>query len=278
MPEPMNRPRVLVTGAGTGIGREIALEFGRRGYDVALHYSQSSVGADSAVRQLETLGARARAFQGDLSDLGQLNKLAKDAGTFLGGIDSLVNNAGITFNRPFGEVTPEQFDRLYQVNVRAGFFLTQRVAEDMLRLGGGTVCNITSIHGLAGAPEHALYAGTKGAIIAQTRALAVELAHRGVRVNAIAPGWVTVENYAQSIPGFDPVQAEQEARRTLPLGRSGTPLDIARLAVFLCSKESEFVVGQTLVADGGTTALMSLFPDFRSPSSARFGTQYLTKA
>ena len=278
MPEAMNRPRVLVTGAGTGIGREIALEFGRRGYDVALHYSQSSVGADSAVRQLETLGARARAFQADLSDLGQLNKLATDAGTFLGGIDSLINNAGITFNRPFAEVTPEQFDRLYQVNVRAGFFLTQRVAEDMLRRGGGTVCNITSIHGLAGAPEHALYAGTKGAIIAQTRALAVELAHRGVRVNAIAPGWVTVENYAQAIPGFDPVQAEREAQRTLPLGRSGTPLDIARLAVFLCSKESEFVVGQTLVADGGTTALMSLFPDFRSPGSARFGTQYLTKA
>jgi short-subunit dehydrogenase len=277
MPEAMNRPRVLVTGAGTGIGREIALEFGRRGYDVALHYSQSSVGADSAVRQLETLGARARAFQADLSDLGQLNKLATDAGTFLGGIDSLINNAGITFNRPFAEVTPEQFDRLYQVNVRAGFFLTQRVAEDMLRRGGGTVCNITSIHGLAGAPEHALYAGTKGAIIAQTRALAVELAHRGVRVNAIAPGWVTVENYAQAIPGFDPVQAEREAQRTLPLGRSGTPLDIARLAVFLCSKESEFVVGQTLVADGGTTALMSLFPDFRSPGSARFGTQYLPK-
>ena len=277
MPEAMNRPRVLVTGAGTGIGREIALEFGRRGYDVALHYSQSSVGADSAVRQLETLGARARAFQADLSDLGQLNKLAKDAGTFLGGIDSLINNAGITFNRPFAEVTPEQFDRLYQVNVRAGFFLTQRVAEDMLRRKGGTVCNITSIHGLAGAPEHALYAGTKGAIIAQTRALAVELAHRGVRVNAIAPGWVTVENYAQAIPGFDPVQAEREAQRTLPLGRSGTPLDIARLAVFLCSKESEFVVGQTLVADGGTTALMSLFPDFRSPGSARFGTQYLPK-
>ena len=277
MPEAMNRPRVLVTGAGTGIGREIALEFGRRGYDVALHYSQSSVGADSAVRQLETLGARARAFQADLSDLGQLNKLAKDAGTFLGGLDSLINNAGITFNRPFAEVTPEQFDRLYQVNVRAGFFLTQRVAEDMLRRKGGTVCNITSIHGLAGAPEHALYAGTKGAIIAQTRALAVELAHRGVRVNAIAPGWVTVENYAQAIPGFDPVQAEREAQRTLPLGRSGTPLDIARLAVFLCSKESEFVVGQTLVADGGTTALMSLFPDFRSPGSARFGTQYLPK-
>jgi len=277
MPEAMNRPRVLVTGAGTGIGREIALEFGRRGFDVALHYSQSSVGADSAVRQLETLGARARAFQADLSDLGQLNKLATDAGTFLGGIDSLINNAGITFNRPFAEVTPEQFDRLYQVNVRAGFFLTQRVAEDMLRRNGGTVCNITSIHGLAGAPEHALYAGTKGAIIAQTRALAVELAHRGVRVNAIAPGWVTVENYAQAIPGFDPVQAEREAQRTLPLGRSGTPLDIARLAVFLCSKESEFVVGQTLVADGGTTALMSLFPDFRSPGSARFGTQYLPK-
>lgn len=273
----MIRKKVLVTGAGTGIGREIALEFGRRGHDVALHYSQSSSGADTVCRELEKLGVRSKAFGADLSDMDQLKKMAGEAVGFLGGIDSLVNNAGITWNRPLAEVKPSEFDRLYQVNVRAQFFLIQAMVPEMRRQGGGAICNLTSIHGLAGAPEYAVYAGTKGAIIAQTRALAVELAHVGIRVNAVAPGWVTVENYAKSIPGFDLKKAEQEAHRTLPVGRSGTPLDIARLVFFLCSKDGEFIVGQTLVADGGTTALMSLFPDFRTPSNARFGTQYISK-
>ena len=115
-------------------------------------------------------------------------RLGEQAMAFLGGIDCLVNNAGITFNKPFLEVTPEQFDRLYHVNIRAQFFLTQRVVKDMLTHGGGAICNITSIHGVSGAPEHSVYAGTKGAIIAYTRSLAVELAHKGIRVNAIAPG------------------------------------------------------------------------------------------
>ncbi len=91
---------------------------------------------------------------------------------------------------------------MYHVNVRAQYFLMQRVARDMLQHGGGAICNLTSIHGLQGAPEHSVYAGTKGAIIAQTRTLAVELAHKGIRLNAIAPGWVTVENYYRAIPGF----------------------------------------------------------------------------
>lgn len=272
----MSRKKVLVTGAGTGIGREIALEFGRQGYDVALHYSQSSSGADTAVQELEKLGVRAEAFGADLSNFDQLKKMAEDAIGFLGSIDSLVNNAGITWNRPLTEVKPSEFDFLYQVNVRAQFFLIQSVVPEMRR-HGGAICNLTSIHGLAGAPEHSVYAGTKGAIIAQTRALAVELAPLGVRVNAVAPGWVTVESYSQSIPGFDPQKSAQEAKRTLPLGRAGTPLDIARLVFFLCSPDAEFIVGQTMVADGGTTALMSLFPDFRSPSNNRFGTRYLPK-
>jgi NAD(P)-dependent dehydrogenase (short-subunit alcohol dehydrogenase family) len=273
----VSRKRVLVTGAGTGIGREIALEFGRRGHDVALHYSQSSSGADTACRELEKLGVRAKAWGADLADLDQLRTMAGEALGFLGGIDSLVNNAGITWNRPLAEVKVSEFDRLYQVNVRAQFFLTQFVVSEMRKQEGGAICNLTSIHGLAGAPEHTVYAGTKGAIIAQTRALAVELAPIGIRVNAVAPGWVTVENYAKSIPGFDPKKSAEEAKRALPVGRSGTPLDIARLVFFLCSKEAEFIVGQTLVADGGTLALMSLFPDFRTPSNARFGSQYLPK-
>ena len=195
--------QALVTGAGTGIGREIALEFARQGADVALHYSHSRSGAESAVSEIRALGRRAELLQADFDRLDEVQRLADQALGFLGRVDCLVNNSGITMNRPFFRVTPEQFDRLFHVNVRAQFFLTQRIAEQMISHGGGAVCNLTSIHGLQGAPEHSVYAGTKGAIMAYTRALAVELAHKGVRVNAIAPGWVTVENYYKAIPGFD---------------------------------------------------------------------------
>jgi len=275
MKQATNSQRVLVTGSGTGIGREIALEFARQGADVVLHYSHSDAGARSAVQEIRALGRRAEAFQADFNDVTQARSLGQQAINFLGGVDCLVNNAGITFNRPFLKVIPEQFDAVYHVNIRAQFFLTQVVAEDMLKHGGGAVCNITSIHGVSGAPEHSVYAGTKGAIIAYTRSLAVELAHHGIRVNAIAPGWVTVENYFKAIPGFNEAGASRVASEKIPLGRSGEKCEIAKLAVFLCSDDAAFIVGQTLVADGGTTALMSLISDFRNPSRAKFGTGYV---
>ena len=128
---------------------------------------------------------------------------------------------------------------------------------------------------MQGAPEHTAYAATKGAIIAYTRALAVEFAHKGIRVNAIAPGWVTVENYFKAIPGFNECDAAEVARNKVPAARYGVPLDIAKLAAFLCSEDAGFIVGQTIVADGGTTALMSLISDFRAESVARFGAGYV---
>src|SRR5208337_5450364 len=176
---------------------------------------------------------------------------------------------------PFLKVTREQFDRVFHVNFRAQFFLTQRVVEAMLGTGGGAICNLTSIHGLQGAPEHSLYAGTKGAIIAYTRTLAVELAHKGIRVNAIAPGWITVENYFKCIPGFTEEIAAETGYRAIPVARCGEPLDIARLAAFLCSDDASFIIGQTMVADGGTTALMSLVSDFRKESTNTFGRGYI---
>jgi len=265
----------LVTGSGTGIGREIALEFARQGADVVLHYAHSGDGAESAVAAIRALGRRAEVFQADFDDLDAVLGLADRALEFLGRVDCLVNNSGITFNRPFFRVTPEQFDRMYHVNVRAQFFLTQRIGQDMLKHGGGAVCNLTSIHGLQGAPEHTIYAGTKGAIIAFTRTMGVELAHKGIRVNAIAPGWVMVENHFKAIEGLKESDALEAAKNAVPLGRPGRPLDIAQLAVFLCSDDAEYIVGQTIVADGGTTSLMSLISDFRNESTARFGTGYL---
>lgn len=267
--------RALVTGSGTGIGREIALEFARQGADVVLHYAHSKGGAESAVEEIRSLGRRSIVIQADFDNLDAVAELARQAIAFLGGVDCLVNNSGITFNKPFAEVTSAQFDRLYHVNVRAPYFLTQNIARQMLVQGGGVVCNITSIHGVAGAPEHSVYAGTKGAIIAQTRALAVELAHLGIRVNAIAPGWVTVENYYNAVPGFSEEAARQTAVDKVPLGRVGEKLDIARIAAFLCSDDAAFIVGQTIVADGGSTALMSLISDFRNRSSASFGKGYV---
>ncbi|HZZ58904.1 MAG TPA: glucose 1-dehydrogenase [Opitutaceae bacterium] len=266
---------VLVTGSGTGIGREIGREFARCGAHVVFHYSQSAAGAVTASAEAVALGVRAHAVHADLAQMDEVGKLADEAERFLGRVDILVNNAGITLNQPFLKAQPQHFDKLYAVNVRAGFFLAQRLAPPMIAAGGGAICNLTSVHGFQGVPEHSMYAATKGAIIAYTRSLAVELAHRGVRVNAIAPGWVQVDNHQVANPGSTVQDAAAAAHDLIPAARFGLPEDVAKLAVFLCSDAAAFIIGQTIVIDGGTTALMSLVRDFRAESSARFGQRYV---
>ncbi|MBI4583867.1 MAG: SDR family oxidoreductase [Planctomycetes bacterium] len=263
--------RAAVTGSGTGIGREIALELARQGVDVVLHYSHSGEGAGKAVEAIEALGHRAAAFPADFRKLDEVERFAGEALAFLGGIDCLVNNAGITMNLPFERVTAEQFDTLYQVNVRAPFFLTQRLARSMKERGGGAVCNLASIHGFEGMQEHSAYAGTKGAIIAWTRSLAIELAPAGIRVNAVAPGAVVVENYYKAIPGFD----AGALGPNIPAGFAGEPLDIARVVAFLLSEEARYIIGQTLIVDGGTTSWMPFGDGFRQPLHNRFGRGYV---
>ena len=267
--------KALVTGSDTGIGHEIGLEFGRQGADVVFHYVQSDSRVKAAVDEVKAQGRRSAAFQADFDNLEQVTRLADQANEFLGGIDCLVNNAGVTMNRPFLKVTPEQFDKLFNINFRGQYFLTQRVVESMLQAGGGVICNMSSVHGLQGVPEHSVYAATKGAIIAYTRSLATELAYRGIRVNAIAPGWITVENYFKCIPGFTREIAAEAGYKAIPVARCGEPRDIAKLAAFLCSDDASFIVGQTIVADGGTTALMSLVSDFRKESTNTFGKGYI---
>ncbi len=266
---------VLVTGSGTGIGREIALEFAREGADVALHYAHSSAGAATAADEIRAMGHRAAAFQAHLERTEDVFRLAEEAIRFLGRVDVLINNSGITMNNPFLKVTPEQYDVIFNVNMRAQYFLTQRIVSHMLEHSGGSVINLSSVHGFAGAPEHSVYASTKGAIIAFTRELGIELAHKGVRVNAIAPGWVMVENHAKAQAGYTEDGARAAAHDKVPLGRPGVPVEIAKLATFLCSDDAAFIVGQTIIADGGTTSLMSLISDFRNESSAHFGTGYV---
>ncbi len=267
--------KALVTGSGTGIGREVALEFARQGADVVLHYAHAVEGAESAVAEIQAMGRKAAVFKADFDRVDEVLQLAEQAISFLGQVDCLINNAGITFNRPFGRVTLEQFDRLYHVNVRSAVLPhpadRRRHVEARRRRGGQRHVDSRRLR----RAEHSVYAGSKGAIIAYTRTLAVELAHKGIRVNAIAPGCIPVENYKKVLKGYDPVAAAEWASNAIPVGHAGTPLNIGRLAVFLCCEDAEFIVGQTIVVDGGTTSLMSLISDFRNESSAHFGAGYL---
>lgn len=267
----MQGKRVLVTGAGTGIGRGVALEFAKEGGAVVLHYAHSDGGARSAVDEITHSGGKAAAFQADLAHIGQCQELAEQARGFLGGIDVLVNNAGITMNRPFMEVTPEQYNKLYDVNIRGMFFVTQAAVQDMIEQGHGAVINLTSVHAFHGMTEHTIYAGTKGAIVAFTRVLALELARLGIRVNAIAPGWILVENHLKVLGDFD----QEAASSTIPAGKIGAPQDVGRLAVFLASDEASYIRGQTLVIDGGQSLIMPLTGDFREPRKEQWGQGYV---
>jgi len=268
----MSGKKVLVTGAGTGIGRGVALEFAREGASVVLHYSHSRSGAASAASEIEAAGGRASALAADFRDAAQARELPARAAEILGGLDVLVNNAGITMNERFLDTTVEQFDTLVAVNLRAMFFTAQGAAEIMVKAGGGSIVNLSSVHAYAAITEHAVYAATKAAIVGFTRTVSVELIQRNVRVNAIAPGWILVENQRDLFgPDFD----AEEAGRTLPRGYIGEGRDIGRLAVFLASEESRYIVGQTIICDGGQTTLLPATGDFRKPDPLKWGKGYV---
>ncbi|MBX3258050.1 MAG: SDR family oxidoreductase [Chitinophagaceae bacterium] len=270
MPEKMKGKKVLVTGAGTGLGRETALEFAREGAQVVLHYAHSKEGVDSAVREIQQAGGTATSIAADLRSAQEAIRLAKEAIAFLGGLDVLVNNAGITMTLEFGKVTPEQFDTLYNVNVRAQFFIMQTVVPAMVAAGGGAIINLSSVHGIRASKGHSVYAGTKGAIIAHTRELAIELAKQGIRINAVAPGAVPVENHFKAA---EPNELDGLGK-LIPCGFSGTPLDIAKTIVFLASTDARYIVGQTIVVDGGTTSWMS-FSEGYDDIGLRLGKGYV---
>ncbi len=263
--------RVLVTGSDTGIGRGVALAFAAAGAAVAVHYPQGPEGAQAVVAEIRQAGGRAEAFHADFNDVTQVQRLAVQAADFLGGVEVLVNNAGITMNKPFEQVTLAQFDVLFNVNFRAMFFLTQALVPALAATGHGAVINLASIHAFEGMTEHTVYAATKGAIVAYTRVLSIELAQQGVRVNAIAPGWILTEGHLNTLSDFN------EARDSLniPVGIIGRPHDIGQAAMFLASDAARYINGVTLVVDGGQTAIMPQSGDFRAPRVEQWGKLYV---
>ena len=217
------------------------------------------------------MGGKAKAFKADLQDIKQAKNLVTDSIDFLNGIDVLVNNAGISLTLEFDKVKPEQFDTLFNVNVKSPFFIIQSVLPAMVKRDRGVVINIASIHGIRAYTGHSVYAGTKGAIIAYTRELAIELASQNIRVNAIAPGAVPVESHLK-LGGSSDLDA---AGKVIPCGFAGRPLDIAKVAVFLASDDSRYIVGQTIIVDGGTTSWMSFSEKFKELPSVRLGVGYV---
>jgi NAD(P)-dependent dehydrogenase (short-subunit alcohol dehydrogenase family) len=267
---------ILVTGAGTGIGRGVALELARQGADVVISYCRSAQGATQVVEEIKRIGRRSTAIQADLGEVSECYRVVDEAVEFLGGLDGLFNNAGITLTTDFGDVTEEVFNRIYNVNARGQFFTCQRAVPYMIERGkelrqcspgrpwaGGSIVNMSSAHGFVGFVGHSVYAGTKGAVNAFSRELAVELCPAHVRVNVVAPGPIEVPSYFKA----DPSYTREVGDSLVPWGRVGLPEDVGYLAAYLMSDASEFMTGHVLYFDGGLTAKMAI--QYTPPEGAR---------
>jgi 3-oxoacyl-[acyl-carrier protein] reductase len=236
----------LVTGASRGIGRAIAVRLGQDGAAVVVNYSGNHEAARETIAAVEAASGRAVAVQGDVGKVGDIQRLFDAAFEHFGKLDILVNNAGIMFNKPLADVTEEEYDLIFAVNVKGTFFSCQQAAKRMA--DGGRIINFSSSTTAMMLPTYGTYVATKGAVEQLSHILAKELGSRGITVNVVSPGATDTELFGQG-------KTEQEKQRfaqLAALGRLGQPEDIANVVALLVSDDANWITGQNIRANGGT--------------------------
>ena len=260
---------VLVTGGSSGIGQAIAVRFAQYGANVAINYlrrpdeaSDTKQQVQACVNQVQHEGVRDVLVQGDVSREEDVERMVSQAVSELGGLDVLINNAGIQISRHSDELSSDDFDKVLAVNIRGAFLCAREAIRHFLAEGKpGVIINVSSVHQLIPKPDYLGYSVSKGGMQNLTRTLALEYAGRGIRVNGIGPGaTVTPINRAWI---DDPVKREQ-VESHIPMRRAGTADEMGAVACFLASDDAAYITGQTIFVDGGLT----LFPSFREPWSS----------
>jgi 3-oxoacyl-[acyl-carrier protein] reductase len=236
----------VVTGGSRGIGRAIVQAFAAEGAKIAVIYRGSQEAAEKLVAEVAQAGGTAKAYQCDVADLPAVKACVEQVQKDLGQVNILVNNAGVIADGLFVRMEPEDWDKVLRTNLGGVFHFCRELAFPMLQKRAGRIINISSVAATHVNPGQANYAASKGAVNSFTRALAVELAGRGVTVNAIAPGFIETDMSAAVRN-----KAGDLIKKFIPMKRIGTPEDIARVAVFLASADSAYITGQILTVDGG---------------------------
>ncbi len=245
----------VITGAASGNGRAIARRFAEEGADIVvadIREEPRQGGQPTHELVTEEHDVEATFVETDVTDTDDLDAAVEAAEAF-GGIDHMVNNAGVFRSEEFLEVTEEEYEFLMDINVRGVFFGAQAAARRLVDNGGGTIINLSSVAGLEGAADHVTYTASKGAVRLLTYSLAAKLGPEGVRVNAIHPGLIETSMTTDDVPIFG-TEAEDAFMETVPLGRGGTPDDVADAALYLASDLSGYVNGESLVVDGGMSS------------------------
>ncbi len=237
----------LVTGASRGIGRACALELAKEGFHVAVNYRQGAAQANTVVDEIAGAGGRAFALQGDVAVPGEADRLVQEVIEKFGRIDVLVNNAGITRDTLVLRMSDEDFGAVLETNLAGAFRLIRAALKPMLKQRYGRIINISSISGMVGNPGQANYSAAKAGMLGLTRAVAKEVASRNITVNAVAPGLIDTD-MSSDIKGREALTA------SIPLGRAGTPEEVAAAVAFLARPEAAYITGVTLPVDGGLTA------------------------
>jgi glucose 1-dehydrogenase len=239
----------IVTGAGSGIGRAIAIGLAREGAAVVVNDLPPGVTAGETVQQIQAAGGRGVAVAADVADLSAHDRLVQAALDSFGHLDILVNNAGVQIRQPFLEATPQAWDRTVEVNLKGPYFLAQKAAAAMIRAGrGGKILNVASIHDTVPLRDRSVYCITKGGMSLLTKSLALELAEHHINVNALSPGAISTNMNREAFA--DPAYREA-VRQKIPWKRIGEPEDLVGAAVFLVSPEASYITGATLYVDGG---------------------------